>query len=280
MERNSCHASDPDRSEPWSTRRHSWRTSRPVAARAGARPSWQPRPRRTRAPEGRHPRDRRHDRRRPAQGRASQATRPGALSIESLIKGAPGIEKLARSRRRADRQHRQPGHERRGVGEAREARERAARHAATSTASSSPTAPTRWRRRHSSSASCCGATSRSCSSARCGRRRPPAPMVRSTSTTRSPWPADPRRAGARRAGRRKRRHPLGTRHPQDAHHRGPDVRVVQPRPGRARVLRQAALLQHADLPPHDEERVSGAGHDVVSAGGHRLSRTRAWTARW
>ena len=44
----------------------------------------------------------------------------GAVSVESLIAAVPGIEKLADARRRADREHRQPGHERRRLGQARQ----------------------------------------------------------------------------------------------------------------------------------------------------------------
>ena len=50
----------------------------------------------------------------------------GAFKVEDLIKAVPNLGELAQPERRAGRQHRQPGHERRGLAEAGQARQRAA----------------------------------------------------------------------------------------------------------------------------------------------------------
>ena len=51
----------------------------------------------------------------------------GQFKVEDLIKAAPGPRQARKPQRRASREHRQPGHERRGLAQAREPRERAAR---------------------------------------------------------------------------------------------------------------------------------------------------------
>ena len=96
-------------------------------------------------PERRRPRDRRHHRGRRRQRRAGRLhVRPGR-GRPAPGRRAPGEEARGPARR-ADREHRLPGHERRGLAEARAAASTSSWPCPTWTGSSSPTAPTPSRR--------------------------------------------------------------------------------------------------------------------------------------
>ena len=70
----------------------------------------------------------------------------GAVGIDIMIAAVPRHQGPRQRHRRADRQRRQPGHERRGLAQARQAHQRAARQAGRRRHRRSPTAPTPWRR--------------------------------------------------------------------------------------------------------------------------------------
>ena len=192
----------------------------------------------------------------------------GQVGVDQLLAAVPQAKKLADDARRADREHRLAGHERRGLAEAGPPRQRARGDARRGRHRHHP------RHRHDRGDGLLPEPRRQVEEAGGADRghapvdgplgRRPAELLQ-----RGGGGGEQGRGRPRRAGRRQRLDPRGVVAHQDEHHGGADVPLAAAGPGRHRGLRRGRVLPRAGGPEHRGQRVLARRRDGAAARGHR-----------